>query len=53
MANPGVENPGVWIKPHPNGALTHPGAGCLLALLQDNDIRPAIERIGVRTNERV
>ena len=55
LANPWVfENPGVWIKPHPNGALTHPGAGCLLALLQDNDIRPAdIERIGVRTNERV
>ena len=54
LANRVFENPGVWIKPHPNGALTHPGAGCLLALLQDNDIRPAdIERIGVRTNERV
>ena len=55
LAKPWVfENPGVWIKPHPNGALTHPGAGCLLALLQDNDIRPAdIGRIDVRTNERV
>ena len=48
------ENPGVWIKPHPNGALTHPGAGCLLDLLQENDIAPEdIDRIGVRTNERV
>lgn len=46
--------PGVWIKPHPNGALTHPGAGCLLALLQDNHIPPdAIDRIEARTNERV
>jgi 2-methylcitrate dehydratase PrpD len=48
------ENPGVWIKPHPNGALTHPGAGCLLAMLTDNDIVPgAITKIAVRTNERV
>ena len=48
------ENPGVWIKPHPNGALTHPGAGCLLAMLTDNEIAPgAIANIAVRTNERV
>ncbi len=48
------ENPGVWIKPHPNGALTHPGAGCLLDLLKQNAIAPdRISRISVQTNERV
>ncbi len=48
------EDPGVWIKPHPNGALTHPGAGCLLALLNKNDIAPEmIARISVKTNDRV
>ncbi len=48
------DDPGVWIKPHPNGALTHPGAGCLLSLLTDHDVAPdRIERISVRTNDRV
>lgn len=48
------EAPGVWIKPHPNGALTHPGAGCLLDLMTKDDIKPErISRISVRTNERV
>ena len=48
------ESPGVWIKPHPNGALTHPGAGCLLDLMTEADIKPGhISRISVRTNERV
>lgn len=48
------EHPGVWIKPHPNGALTHPGAGCLSEILSDNDISPGrIAEIHVRTNERV
>ena len=47
------ENPGVWIKPHPNGALTHPAAGCLLNLLKHSGIAPGeIGRISVRTNER-
>lgn len=48
------DNPGVWIKPHPNGALTHPGAGCLLSLIADGRVAPGrISQIGVRTNERV
>jgi 2-methylcitrate dehydratase PrpD len=48
------EDPGVWIKPHPNGALTHPGAGCLLALLTEHDVASGqIDRISVRTNDRV
>ena len=55
LGNPWVfDHPGVWIKPHPNGALTHPGAGCLLTLLQENNVAPDdIDRIEVRTNERV
>ena len=48
------EDPGVWIKPHPNGALTHPGAACLMALLRDGDVAADdIRAIRVRTNERV
>lgn len=48
------DDPGVWIKPHPNGALTHPGAGCLMEILSDRNIAPGqIAEIGVRTNERV
>ncbi|MFT5486971.1 MAG: 2-methylcitrate dehydratase PrpD [Paracoccaceae bacterium] len=48
------EDPGVWIKPHPNGALTHPGAGCLLELLTRHDVASGhIDRISVRTNDRV
>lgn len=48
------EDPGVWIKPHPNGALTHPGAGCLLELLSGQGVSSGrISRISVRTNERV
>lgn len=55
LGNPWVfDDPGVWIKPHPNGALTHPGAGCLLRLLTENDVAPdQIDRISVRTNDRV
>lgn len=48
------EDPGVWIKPHPNGALTHPGAGCLLGLLTEHDVASGdIAGISVRTNDRV
>ncbi|MDE0794147.1 MAG: MmgE/PrpD family protein [Alphaproteobacteria bacterium] len=48
------EDPGVWIKPHPNGALTHPGAGCLLALLTEHDVASEqIAGISVKTNHRV
>ena len=47
-------DPGVWIKPHPNGALTHPGAGCLLSLLVEHQIASEkIARISVMTNDRV
>lgn len=48
------EEPGVWIKPHPNGALTHPGAACLLRLLREASVEAdAIRSIRVMTNPRV
>ena len=48
------EDPGVWIKPHPNGALTHPGAAALLKLMRDSAVSAAdIRAIRVRTNKRV
>ncbi len=55
LGNPWVfDDPGVWIKPHPNGALTHPGAACLLGLMRDNGIAPSdVSAIRVRTNDRV
>ncbi len=33
--------PGVSIKPHPSGSLTHPGMGKMLDLIRKFDIRPA------------
>src|SRR5688572_10105638 len=33
--------PGVSIKPHPSGSLTHPGMGLMLDLIRTHDIRPA------------
>jgi 2-methylcitrate dehydratase PrpD len=35
-----LDRPGVSIKPHPSGSLSHPAAGALLRLIRDNDIRP-------------
>ncbi|MEC7490184.1 MAG: MmgE/PrpD family protein [Pseudomonadota bacterium] len=48
------ENPGIWIKPHPNGALTHPAAGCFLELVRKHNVLAKdVEQITVHTNERV
>ena len=33
--------PGVSIKPHPSGSLTHPGMGLMLDLILEHDIKPA------------
>lgn len=44
-------DPGISIKPHPSGSLTHPGMGAMLDLLKGNDIQPAqVERVFVWTN---
>ncbi|HSW82085.1 MAG TPA: MmgE/PrpD family protein, partial [Usitatibacter sp.] len=34
-------SPGVSIKPHPSGSLTHPGMGAMLELIRRHDIKPA------------
>ncbi|MDQ3560316.1 MAG: MmgE/PrpD family protein [Pseudomonadota bacterium] len=45
--------PGISIKPHPSGSLTHPGMTEMLRLVRDNDIRPeqvAHVRVGTNSN---
>ena len=32
--------PGVSIKPHPSGSLTHPGMGLMMDLIREHDIKP-------------
>jgi 2-methylcitrate dehydratase PrpD len=46
--------PGVSIKPHPSGSLTHPGMGLMLDLIRQHDIRPGqIVRVRVGTNRHM
>jgi 2-methylcitrate dehydratase PrpD len=46
--------PGISIKPHPSGSLTHPAMSVILDLLETNDIKPdQIERIRVGTNHHM
>lgn len=46
--------PGVSIKPHPSGSLTHPGMGVMLELVLQHDIRPAqVRKIRVGTNRHM
>jgi len=46
--------PGVSIKPHPSGSLTHPGMGLMLDLIRRHDIRPdAVARVRVGTNRHM
>ena len=45
--------PGVSIKPHPSGSLTHPGMGLMLALILKHDIRPEqVRRVAVGVNRQ-
>lgn len=47
-------DPGVSIKPHPSGSLTHPGMTLMLSLIKQHDIRPSqIERVKVGTNQNM
>ena len=49
-----IVDPGMWIKPFPNGALTHPAMTGLLALIDKHGIdRGDIAAISVMTNRRV
>lgn len=46
--------PGVSIKPHPSGSLTHPGMAEMLALIEAHDIRPAqVRQVRVGTNRHM
>lgn len=46
--------PGVSIKPHPSGSLTHPGMGAMLELIRTHDIRPQqVVRVKVGTNRHM
>ena len=46
--------PGVSIKPHPSGSLTHPGMGVMLDLIRRHDIRPhQVARVHVGTNRHM
>jgi 2-methylcitrate dehydratase PrpD len=48
------ESPGVSIKPHPSGSLTHPGMAVMLELIRKHDIRPAqVVRVTVGTNHNM
>src|SRR5205814_7648115 len=46
--------PGISIKPHPAGSLTHPGMGLMLELIRQHDIRPdQVRRVRVGTNRNM
>jgi 2-methylcitrate dehydratase PrpD len=45
--------PGVSIKPHPCGSLTHPGMGLMLDLIIKNDIKPEqVKHVAVGVNRQ-
>jgi 2-methylcitrate dehydratase PrpD len=47
-------DPGISIKPHPSGSLTHPAMGAFLSLVTTNDIQPAdVRRIRIGTNRHM
>ncbi len=49
-----LASPGVSIKPHPSGSLTHPGMGVMLDLIRQHDLRPErIRRVAVGTNHNM
>jgi 2-methylcitrate dehydratase PrpD len=54
LGNPWTfDSPGISIKPHPSGSLTHPGMTEMLRLIRENDIRPdgvAHVRVGTNSN---
>jgi 2-methylcitrate dehydratase PrpD len=48
------QSPGVSIKPHPSGSLTHPGMAVMLELIHANDIKPErVKRVAVGTNHNM
>ena len=55
LGNPwSFASPGVSIKPHPSGSLTHPGMGLMLDLIRKHDIKPAqVAKVKVGTNRHM
>ena len=53
LANPWTFHfPGVSIKPHPSGSLTHPGMAVMMELIVRHDIKPArVKHVSVGTNQ--
>jgi 2-methylcitrate dehydratase PrpD len=46
--------PGVSIKPHPSGSLTHPGMAVMMDLILENDLKPAqVKSVSVGTNHNM
>ena len=54
LGNPWTfDSPGVSIKPHPSGSLTHPGMTLMLKLIREHGIKAdRIERVDVGTNQQ-
>ena len=55
LGNPWTFNsPGVSIKPHPSGSLTHPGMAVMMDLILEHDIKPEqVKRVLVGTNHNM
>jgi 2-methylcitrate dehydratase PrpD len=55
LANPWTfAFPGVSIKPHPSGSLTHPGMAVMMELILKHDIKPeSVKRVAVGTNHNM
>ncbi|HEX3243762.1 MAG TPA: MmgE/PrpD family protein [Chloroflexota bacterium] len=55
LGNPwNFADPGVSIKPHPSGSLTHPGMGLMLDMIREHDIRPEqVSSVSVGTNQNM
>jgi 2-methylcitrate dehydratase PrpD len=55
LGNPWTfDSPGVSIKPHPSGSLTHPGMAVMTDLITKHDIRPQqVKRVSIGTNHNM
>src|SRR2546423_4929536 len=55
LGNPWTfHSPGVSIKPHPSGSLTHPGMAVMMDLIRRHDIQPQqVKRVAVGTNHNM
>jgi 2-methylcitrate dehydratase PrpD len=48
------EQPGISLKPHPSGSLTHPGMAVMMDLIRRHDLRPErVRRVSVGTNHNM